>query len=675
MGSFQQSSLRGNDFFLLRHTGNDKDFLTTRVSYLMNLKGPSVNVQTACSTSLVAIHMASQSLLNGECDMALAGGVTIEMPHHQGYLYQDGEILSSDGHCRAFDHESDGTIFGSGVGVVTLRRLADAIEDGDTIHAVIKGSAVNNDGSGKVNYLAPSVDGQAGAIAEAIALADIDADTITLVEAHGTGTRIGDPIEVSALSQAFRQSTQDKQYCALGSVKTNIGHLDTAAGSAAFIKVVQALKHRQLPPSLNFTAPNPLLSIEDSPFYVNTKLKPWETDGFPRRAGVSSLGVGGTNAHVIVEEAPQLAPSDPPRPWQLLPLSAKTPAALDRMTANLAAFLREHPETNLGDVAYTLQHGRQPMPYRRVVAVRDLEDAVLALESGDKKRLVSQKADDAAPGVVFMFPGGGAQYPQMGRDLYAKEPVYRAAVDECLALVRPQLGLDLKPYLFPAADEEAAAREALQRASLNLPAIFITEYALGKLWLSWGIEPVAMTGHSMGEYTAACFAGVLSAADALAIVTKRGQLFETLPAGAMISVQMTEEALTPLLVPGCSIAVINNPELCVISGEEPAVDAMEAKLAEMGVEVKRVRIKVAAHSPMLDAILDEFGQFLSRIRFNPPQMPFISNLSGNWITAEEATDPQYWVRHLRHTVRFADGLSTLLQDPNRLFLEVGPDRP
>ncbi len=659
-------------FFLLRHTGNDKDFLTTRVSYLMNLRGPSVNVQTACSTSLVAIHMASQSLLNGECDMALAGGVTIEMPHRQGYIYHDGEILSSDGHCRSFDADSDGTIFGSGVGVVTLRRLADAIEAGDTIYAVIKGSAVNNDGSGKVNYLAPSVDGQAAAIAEAIALANIDASTIDYVEAHGTGTRIGDPIEVTALTQAFRQTTDEKQFCGLGSVKTNIGHLDTAAGVAAFIKVVQGLRHKQIPASLNYKAPNPMLNLADSPFFINHELRDWVSSDSPRRAGISSLGVGGTNAHIVVEEAPELEPSSESREWQLLPLSAKSSSALEAASHNLATFLRQNPDASLADVAYTLQVGRQPMPYRRIVAVQSATDAAEVLTSGNRQRVISQQASDAAPSVVFMFPGGGAQYPNMGRELYETEPVYREAIDECLALVRPYLPTDLRSLMFPTDENVASAAAELERPLLNLPAIFMTEYALAQLWRSWGIEPAAMTGHSLGEYTAACLAGVLSLKDALFVVTLRGKLFETLPEGGMLSVPLSEAALQPYLSDGLSIAVINSPELCVVSGEVAALEKLEAALTAQEVECRRVRINVAAHSPMLEPILDEFGRELAKIQFNPPTMPFISNLTGGWAQPDEVTQPSYWVRHLRHTVRFADGLTTLLQEPNRIFLEVGP---
>jgi acyl transferase domain-containing protein/thioesterase domain-containing protein len=660
-------------FFLLRHTGNDKDFLTTRVSYLLDLHGPSVNVQTACSTSLVAIHFGVQSLLNQECDMVLAGGVTFELPHHQGYLYQDGEILSPDGHCRAFDAESKGTVFGSGAGVVVLKRLEDAIEDGDTIHSVIIGSAINNDGAGKVNYLAPSVDGQAGAIVEAIELAGITADTIDYVEAHGTGTRIGDPIEVQALTQAFRNTTDAVGTCGIGSAKTNIGHLDTAAGIAGFIKTTQALKHKQLPPSLNFSKPNPMIDFENSPFYVNNTLKAWQAKDSPRRAGISSLGVGGTNAHIILEEAPVLDESDVvERPFTLLPLSAKTKSALDNITANLAAYLKANPDVNLADVAYTLQLGRQQFDRRRIVAVRNIVEAVDILESGDRKRLLSQKVAAENPDIVFMFPGGGAQYPNMGLDLYETEPVYKEQIDLCLELLKPQIDVDLKSLMFPAAGEEADAAKALQKPSLSLPAVFMTELALAELWLSWGIEPAAMTGHSMGEYTAACLAGVLSVADALSIVTLRGKLFETLPEGGMISVPLPEADVKPLLIKDLNVAVINSPEMCVVSGRVEAIEKMEAILTEKEVESRRIKIQVAAHSAMLDPILEEFEHHLQRITFNAPERPFISNVSGSWADPNEVTTPQYWVTHLRQTVRFADGLETLMQNSGRIFLEVGP---
>ena len=660
-------------FFLLRHTGNDKDFLTTRVSYLFNLTGPSVNVQTACSTSLVAIHMAGQSLLSQECDLALAGGVTFDLPHRQGYLYKEGEIVSPDGHCRAFDAESNGTRFGSGVGVVALKRLEDALQDGDTIHAIIKSSAINNDGAGKVNYLAPSVDGQAKVIAEALALADVEPESISFVEGHGTGTPIGDPIEVAALTTAFG-NTAVKQYCALGSVKTNIGHLDTAAGVAGFIKTVLALKHQQIPPNVNFTAPNPHIDFAHTPFYVTGDLQPFpQRNGWPRRAAVNSLGVGGTNAHVVLEEAPVLEPSSDSRPWQLLTLSAKTPTALNKQSQRLADFLQNNPAIPLADIAYTLQQGRQAMAYRRTTAV-DSHATAIAHLSQPANLPAPPAAPETPPSIVFMFPGGGAQYPHMGRGLYDTEPVYQAAIDDCLRLVRPFLDCDLRPLIFPNAGQEASAAKELERPSRNLPAIFMVEYALAQLWQSWGITPTALTGHSMGEYTAACLAGVLSLRDALFIVTLRGKLFETLPPGGMLSVPLSEAELHPYLqqLGGLNIAVINSPNLCVVSGELPDLAHLEDALIADGVVPRRVRINVAAHSPMLEPILVEFGRELAKIQFQPPTLPFISNLSGDWITPQEATNPAYWVRHLRHTVRFAAGLATLLQEPNRLFLEVGP---
>jgi acyl transferase domain-containing protein/thioesterase domain-containing protein/acyl carrier protein len=663
-------------FFLVRHTGNDKDFLTTRVSYLLNLKGPSVNVQTACSTSLVAIHLGVQSLLNRECDMALAGGVTIELPHRQGYLYRESEILSPDGHCHAFDADSRGTVFGSGVGVVVLRRLADALRDGDHIHAVIKGSAVNNDGALKVGYMAPSVEGQAQAIAEALALADVAPDTITYVEAHGTGTPVGDPIEVAALTQAYRQGTDRVGYCGIGSVKSNIGHTDTAAGVASFIKVALAMQHGELPPTLHFSKPNPACDFERSPFYVNATRKAWLPPlGIPRRAGVSSLGVGGTNAHIVLEQAPQRAPSSASRPFQLLVQSAKTLSALDAGGRALADHLRAQPELSLADVAHTLQVGRQAMGQRRAIVARDAADAAQALDSRDPQRVFTDSvAGGAARSVAFMFAGGGAQYPNMGLDLYRDEPVYRSAVDECLQILERDQGLALRDVMFPAPGAQAQAARELERPSLALPALLTTQYAQARLWMSWGIEPAAMIGHSMGEYTAAHLAGVFSLSDALALVALRGRLFETLAEGAMLSVPISEGELRALMGPDLSIAVINGPRMTVAAGPVQAIEALQQRLARQEIEAARVRINVAAHSSMLEPILAEFGAFLRRVPMQAPKLPFVSNLSGTWIDADDATDPAYWVRHLRQTVRFAQGLEALLADPSRVLLEVGPGR-
>jgi acyl transferase domain-containing protein/thioesterase domain-containing protein len=660
--------------FLIRHTGNDKDFLATRASYNLDLRGPSVSVQTACSTSLVAIHMAAQSLLNGEVDMALAGGVTLEQPHRRGYLYEEGEILSPDGHCRAFDHRSKGTVFGSGVGIAVLRRLDDAIEDGDHIYATLIGSAINNDGAAKVGYLAPSVDGQAAAIAEALAVADVDAGSIQYVASHGTGTPVGDPIEIAALTQAFRATSDQKGYCALGSIKTNIGHLDTAAGIASFTEVALALEHRRIPPSLNFEAPNPAIDFEASPFYVNTELREWPRLESPRRAGVSSLGVGGTNAHAILEEAPEREPGGPGRAWQVLPLSARNPAALAEAGTRLAAHLRENPDLPLADVAWTLQVGRRAFPERRTLVCRDVAEAVELLEGRDQGLGATGSAPEGGARVAFMFPGGGAQYPRMGRDLYESEAAFRSDVDRGLALLREREGLDLAPLLFPDDEHLDAAERELERPSVQLPLLFVLEHALARMWMSWGIQPTALVGHSMGENTAACIAGVMSYEDCLGLVALRGRLFERVPAGGMLSVPLDRDELEPLLGDDLALAVENAPGLCVASGPMAALEDLEQTLAGRGVEVRRVKIEIAAHSRMLDPILREFGDYLRGIELSPPAIPFASNQTGTWITGDEATDPEYWVRHLRSTVRFADDIATLLEDPARVLLEVGPGK-
>jgi acyl transferase domain-containing protein len=661
--------------FLLRHTGNDKDFLSTRVSYCLDLKGPSINVQTACSTSLVAVHAASQSLLSGECDLALAGGVTIELPHGRGYHFQEGEILSPDGHCRAFDHRARGTIFGSGAGVVALRRLADALEDGDHVYAVIRGTAINNDGSSKVGYLAPSVAGQAAAVAEAIAIADVSAESIGYIECHGTGTAMGDPIEVAALTKAFHETTKKRGFCGLGSVKTNIGHLDTAAGVAALIKAALALHRRQIPPSLNYEKPNPEIDFAASPFYVNDKLADWPAGKEPRRAGVNSLGVGGTNAHAILEEAPAQLPSAPSaQAAQILCFSAKSRAALDEYGAKLARYLREHPSASLADVGWTLAVGRRAFEQRRVLAAQSAEEAARLLENPDPQRLFTHAAARGKASVAFLLPGGGAQHPLMGRGLYDSEPVYRKAMDEGLELLKSRRGLDLRPYLFaPAEKLESVARE-LERPALQLPAIFLVEYALAQSWISRGVEPTALLGHSMGENTAACLAGTFTLGDALGLVALRGELFERVDPGGMLSVPLPAEELEPLLEGELDLAVRNSPSLSVASGSVAALEALERRLLERGVEAKKIPISIAAHSRMLAPILGGFRAYLNGLRLSPPRIPFLSNVTGTWITAEEATDPEYWVRHLTSCVRFGDGVAALAADKERVLLEVGPGR-
>lgn len=668
-----QDLLNSVGLFLLRHTGNDKDFLSTRVSYSFNLKGPSINVQTACSTSAVATHMACQSLMSGECDMALAGGVTLEIPHGIGYMYKEGEILSPDGHCRPFDHRSKGTIFGSGTGVLVLRRLEDALEDGDHIHAVISGSAINNDGSSKVGYLAPSVEGQAQAITEALAVADVSADSIGYVECHGTGTPVGDPIEVSALTQAFRQTTERHGYCGLGSVKSNIGHLDTAAGVASIIKAALALEHAQIPPSLNYEAPNPTIDFVNSPFFVNDQLKEWSTHGHPRRAAVNSLGVGGTNAFLILEQPPTVEqPTPASRRCQLLVLSARNRQALDATSQRLAEHLKTNPQQSLADIAYTLFVGRKSFEHRRVLACSDHQQAIELLESNDPRRVTTHRADEEEKSVVFMFPGGGAQYVNMGRDLYETEAVFRQHVDAGLTILLERCGADLRPLLFADKAQEEEVAQTLKLPSMQLPAIFIIEYALAQLWISLGIEPKALIGHSMGENTAACLSGVISYEDAIGLVHLRGTLMDGVPEGGMLSVQLPAKELENYLGDDLALASVNSPGLSVASGPVTALDALADKLSADGVESQRVKINIAAHSYMLDGILDEFAAYLRSIKLNAPTIPFVSNYTGTWITPQQATDPQYWVDHLRNTVQFAQGIETLIEEPGRVFLEVGP---
>jgi acyl transferase domain-containing protein/acyl carrier protein len=681
--------------------GNDKDFLTTRVSYKLNLTGPSVTVQTACSTSLVATTLACQSLLNYQCDMALAGGVSIRVPHKTGYLYQEGGILSPDGHCRAFDAKSQGTIIGNGVGVVVLKRLTDAIADGDCIYAVIKSSAINNDGSGKVGYTAPSVNGQVDAIAEAQALAGIEAETISYIEAHGSGTPLGDPIEIAALTNVFRASTNKKGFCAIGSVKTNIGHLDAAAGVTSLIKTVLALKHKQIPPSLNFQEPNPQIDFANSPFYVNTTLSEWKANGFPRRAGVSSFGIGGTNAHVILEEAPAVETSEPSRPWQVLMLSAKTRSALETATANLTNYLKQHPDLNLADVAYTLQVGRREFDHRRMVVCQDVEDAIIALQH--PKRVLTGIQETSERSVAFMFPGLGTHYINMAWELYQVEPTFREEVNRCCKLLKPLLGLDLTDVIYPRKNQASEnfpaqnpakkiprlgldlhqmlgrseeqpdeATEKLNQTYLTQPAIFVIEYALAQLWISWGIHPVATIGYSIGEYVAATLAGVMSLEDALTLVAKRAQMIQELPGGAMLAVPLSEQDVRPLLNENLSLSAINGQNLCVIAGATNAVDELERQLTERGLACRRLQTSHAFHSYMMEPMAASFTQLVKTVNLQPPKIPFVSNVTGTWITDAQATDPSYWTQHLCKPVLLADGVNQLWKKHQPILLEVGP---
>ena len=654
--------------------GNGNDFLSTRVSYKLNLTGPSITVKTACSTSLVAVHLACQSLLSGECYMALAGGVSIQVPHKKGYLYQEGMIMSPDGHCRTFDAKAKGTLVGNGLGIVVLKRLEDAIADGDYIYAQIKGSAINNDGSSKVGYTAPSVEGQAAVISEAQSIAGIDPETITYIEAHGTATPLGDPIEIAALTKVFRGTTEKKGFCAIGSLKTNMGHLDAAAGVGGLIKTVLALKHKKLPPSLNFETPNPTIDFANSPFYVNTTLSEWNTNGTPRRAGVSSFGIGGTNAHVVLEEAPTLELSSESRPWQLLVLSAKTNSALETATTNLAAHLKQHPEINLADVAYTLQVGRTAFEYRQMLVCQDIDDALKALSAPETQPVFTHYQELTQRPVVFMFSGQGSQYVNMAQELYQTETTFRAQIDSCSELLIPHLEVDLRHILYPQPEKIETATLKLKQTAIAQSAIFVVSYALAILWQEWGVSPQAMIGHSIGEYVAATLAGVFSLEDALALVAKRGQLMQQQPPGAMLAVSISEQECQTLLGDRLSLAVINGLSQCVISGPIEAIDTLQQQLSEQKVESRRLHTSHAFHSQMMEPVVEPFIEYIKQLPLHPPEIPYISNVTGTWITAEQATDPNYWAKHLRQPVRFAEGIQNFLRDRSQILLEVGPGR-
>jgi len=649
---------------------SDVDYGTTRISYKLNLTGPSININTACSTSLVAISQACKSLLAYECDMALAGGSNIVVPQKSGYLYEEGGMQSKDGCCRTFDAKAQGTIFGNGAGMVLLKRLEEAKADRDNIYAIIRGSAVNNDGSAKVGYTAPSVSGQAQVISDALAFAEISPLSVGCIEAHGTATAMGDPIEIEALSKVFKEATDKKNYCAIGSVKTNLGHLGSAAGVAGFIKAVMVLKHKQIPSSLHYELPNPEIDFENSPFFVNTKLRPWKTDGTPRKMGVSSFGVGGTNAHVVLEDFQAAKAVFPSRDWQLIMLSAKNEAALKTMRENLAQHLQNNPQLNLADVAYTLQVGREAFQYRQLWVCSSLDDAVSSLL---KKQGVTGVLEEKTPlKIAFMFPGQGAQIINMMSDLYQKEEIFRNQVDYCAKILIPLLGEDLRDILYPKKEDAEAAASKLIQTHLVQPALFVVEYALVHLWQSWGIYPDKMIGHSIGEYVAACLAGVFSLDECLDLVVTRGRLMQSMPAGVMLGVSLSEKKLLPLLNKHCSLAAVNAADWTVVSGPEEAVQLLQQQLTEQGIDTRPLHTSHAFHSAMMDPILDEFQQKVSQLTLSTPTTPFISNLTGTWITDAQATDPVYWAKQLRGTVRFHAGSQKLLEDNNTLLLEVGP---
>jgi amino acid adenylation domain-containing protein len=650
--------------------GNEKDFPATRVSYKLNLSGPSINIQTACSSSGVGMHLAAQSLGAGECDIALVGGCRVLLPANTGYQYVDGGTLSPDGHVRAFDARAQGMVRGSGVGFVVLKRLSAALSDNDTVYAVIKGTAINNDGASKVGFTAPSVTGQAAVIERALKKAGISADTVGYVEAHGTGTSLGDPIEVTALTKAFSRHTQRKGFCAIGSVKTNIGHLDAGSCVAGAIKTALSLYNGEIPPSLNFEKPNPQIDFENSPFFVNAELRQWPAGSTPRRAGVSSFGLGGTNAHIILEEAPHVESAKSSRPLQVLPLSAKSQAALDAASAECAAFCASHESLNLADVAYTLQTGRRAFPFRRVLVCSGMADAAAGLKSGD--RCISQQVVSSPSSIVFMFPGQGAQHVNMGRDLYLQEPVFRETVDQCAEILKPLLDVDLRTILYPQEGKEEECASLLNQTGIAQPALFTIEYATARQWMAWGISPDVMVGHSIGEYVAACISGVFSLEDSLTIIATRARLMQSMPSGAMRAVRLSESALHKHLVDGVSLAAANAPNLSIVSGPHDAIAAFDAALVAAGDKSMVVHTSHAFHSSMMLPVLPDFTKTVARAKSNPPSIPIVSTVTGTWMTADDAQGPGYWARQLVQPVRFSAALQEILKKDGRGLIEAGP---
>ena len=656
---------------------NATDYITTAVSHHLGLTGPSVNVVTACSTSLVAVHLACQALRTGECDAAVAGGVQVELPRVTGYHSAEGGMFSVTGRVRPFDAAADGTIFGTGVGTVVLKRHADAVAAGDHIHAVIRASAINNDGAQKAGFTAPSVAGQATLIRQAMTSFGLDPAHIGYVEAHGTGTRVGDPIEVNALTRAYRDlGLTGVGICPIGSVKGNVGHLGPAAGIIGLIKTVLALKTGSIPPSINYTEPNPEIDFENGPFYVNTELSPWPEHQPTRMAAVSSFGVGGTNAHVVVAEPPP-APRRTPEPGNagrplVLPLSARTPEALSGIATALADHLEAHPGQRPEDVAATLACGRPRLRHRAALVPGDqpLPEALRAARTGGSLPGAAGPATGpvASRPVAFLFPGQGSQHLGMGKRLYDQEPVFREAVDRCADLARPHLEADLREVMFAA--ERPAAVRALTRTSMAQPALFTMEFAMAGLLTSWGLEPKAMVGHSVGEYVAACLAGVFSLEDAVRLVVRRGALVQALPGGSMMAVPAAAEEVEGL--PGIDIAAYNGARLTVVSGPDKAVEAARAALAVRGIDGHRLHTSHAFHSAMMEPALDAFAAELAGVELHAPTVPFVSNVTGEWITGAQATDPAYWTGHLRAPVRYAPSVELLLEDEELLLVEAGP---
>lgn len=644
----------------------NKDHAATRVSYNLGLSGPSFNLNTACSTSLVAVHLACQGILNGETSIGIAGGVSINHITNHGYVYREGSVLSNDGHCRAFDEQAKGTVHGSGMGFVALKLLDDAIEDGDNIYAVIKGSAINNDGNKKVGYTSPSVDGQVSVIKAAMEVSEVEPQSISYVEAHGTATPLGDPIEVEALRAAYGKLPENN--VGIGTVKSNIGHLDVAAGVAGLIKTSLALQNQILPPTLHYQKPNPKLGLEGSPFYVVDEAKSWEARKGIRRAGVSSFGIGGTNAHVVVEAFdPSMAelPATKERLVNAFNLSAKSPVSLTGNAQRLTKYLQANPDVSLTDLAFTLRNHRKSFDLRKSIIATNRTELLEGLAQLDPENLA--KAKDRK--VVFMFSGQGSQFAGMTQELYDTYVAFRAVMDEGFELFRQETGEDLKAIVF------GGDAEAINQTQYSQPMLFILEYALAKLLNTEGIVPDITIGHSIGEYVAACLARVFSFADGLKMVMKRGQLMQRMEPGYMLSMNISRAQLNNQIMAGVDLSVINAPNNHVISGPREVILAKEKMVKGMGIHCSVLKTSHAFHSVMMEPMLAEYEGFLEQFELSKPMGAFMSNVSGKQITPEQAMSPSYWASHVRQAVDFSGGISELMKRfGSIMFVEVGPGR-
>ncbi|WP_282117787.1 non-ribosomal peptide synthetase/type I polyketide synthase [Maribacter aquivivus] len=651
-------------------TANEKDYIASRTAYQLDLKGPAVSIHSACSTSLLAIAEAVEAIRNGQCEIAVAGGSSITAPMNSGHLYQEGSMLSTDGHCRPFDAQARGTVFSDGAGAIILKDLEEAKKDGDIIYGVVKGVGINNDGGHKGSFTAPSAEGQANAIAAAINDANISPDTISYIETHGTATPLGDPIEVEGLNLAFGEQ-EKRNFCGLGSVKSNMGHMTAAAGVAGIIKTVLAFNHKVIPPSLGFDKPNPEIDFENSPFYVNNKLSDWNVKG-QRRAGVSSFGVGGTNVHIVVEEYEMEARTSKfQRPLQLLPISAKTNTSLAGYETVLKKHIDAKPDLNLADVAYTLSTTKASFNNRRFILASDTKDASAFLIDNDLKTTQSSVVKNIPSEIVFLLPGQGSQYLNMGKDLYDGESVFREAVDTCADLLLDTIKVDIREIIFQDASSEEAENK-LRDTRYTQPALFTIEYALSQLWMSWGIQPTVLCGHSLGEFVGAHLAGIFSLEDALKLVSMRGILVSGLPKGSMLTVRIDQDSLEKILPKTLAIAAVNSAKLCVVSGEGDEITKFSELLKEQSLAYRLIATSHAFHSSMMDPILEEFGDVVKNINLNIPELPIISTVTGTWLTNEEAVDPVYWTNHLRDTVRFSDAMDTIVKLEDVVLLEVGP---